>query len=39
MKRNLANDTDKIMFRANKKPYEVFDMHGKGGTFVIDLVP
>lgn len=39
MKRNLANDTDKIMFRVNKKPYEVFDMHDKSGTFVIDLVP
>jgi len=41
MKRNLANDNDKIMFRIakDKKPYEVFDMHGKGGTFVVDLIP
>ena len=39
MKRNLANDSDKIMFRVNKKPHEVFDMHGKGGTFVVDLIP
>jgi hypothetical protein len=37
--RNLAKDSDKIMFRdMDKKAYEVFDMHGKGGTFVIDLV-
>ena len=27
------------MFRVNKKPYEVFDMHAKGGTCVIDLIP
>lgn len=39
MKRNLANDSDKLMFRVDKKPYEVFDMHGKGGTFVVDLIP
>lgn len=37
--RNLAKDTDKIMFRdMDKKAYDVFDMSGKGGTFVIDLV-
>ena len=37
--RNLAKDSDKIMFRdMDKNAYEVFDMHGKGGTFVIDLV-
>lgn len=37
--RNLAKDSDKIMFRVNKKAYEVFQMSGKGGTFVIDLIP
>ena len=37
--RNLAKDNDKLMFRVNKQAYEVFDMHGKGGTFVIDLIP
>lgn len=37
--RNLAKDSDKIMFRVNKKAHEVFQMSGKGGTFVIDLVP
>lgn len=41
LKRNLAKDNDKIMFRVykDKSAYEVFDMHGKGGVFVIDLVP
>lgn len=41
MKRNLADENDKIMFRLvkDKKPYEVFDMHSKGGTFVVDLIP
>lgn len=38
--RNLAKDSDKIMFRdMEKKAYKVYDMRGKGGTFVIDLVP
>lgn len=41
LKRNLANDNDKIMFRlvVDKHAYDVFDMHGKGGTFVVDLMP
>ena len=41
LKRNLANDKDKIMFRIvkDKSAYEVFEMHGKGGTFVVDLIP
>lgn len=37
--KNLAKDSDKIMFRVNKKAHEVFQMSGKGGTFVIDLIP
>ena len=34
-----SKPTDKIMFSVRSKSYEVFDMHGKGGTFVIELIP
>ena len=39
--RAQASKNDKVMFRylKDKQACEVFDMHGKGGTFVIDLVP
>lgn len=38
-KRAYAKDSDKIMFRVAKKAYDVFDMHCKGGTLAVDLVP
>lgn len=41
LKRNLANDKDKIMFRLakDKSPYDILEMNSNGGTFVVDLIP